>query len=241
MNLISPNLKLTLGVVYLVIIIVGVYFLLNAIDIRDLTSYEFLRSNKDIILKYKNNNFLFFTFVFFIFSVIWTLFLGFATPLLLFSGFVFGKWWGILIVIFSTTLGATLLYLLATLFFRDFIEKKLAVKFLKLKKFFNKNDIVYFMFYRFIGGGGTPFAIQNVLPVLFSMPVKNYAIATFLGCIPSMFVTVSFGSGVESVLDKNEQFSFINVLSSPEIYLPIVGFFVLLLSAFFVKKFYFNN
>jgi len=239
MNLISLNLKLILGAVYLVIIIAGLYFLLNAIDIRDLTSYEFLRSNKDIILKYKNNNFLFFTFVFFIFSVIWTLFLGFATPLLLFSGFVFGKWWGILIVIFSTTLGATLLYLLATLFFRDFIEKKLAVKFLKLKKFFNKNDIVYFMSYRFIGGGGTPFAIQNVLPVLFSMPVKNYAIATFLGSMPSMFVTVAFGSGIESVLDKNEQFSFINVLSSPEIYLPIVGFFVLLLSAFFIKKFYF--
>ena len=61
-------------------------------------SYEFIRSNKDIILKYKNENFFFSCFNFFIFSTIWVLLLGFATPLLLFSGFVFGKWWGILIV-----------------------------------------------------------------------------------------------------------------------------------------------
>ena len=62
-------------------------------------------------------------------------------------------------------------------FFRKTIERKLAPKFLKLKESFNKNDIVYFMIYRFIGGGGTPYAIQNVLPVLFNMSIKNYIIA----------------------------------------------------------------
>ena len=42
-------------------------------------------------------------------------------------------------------------------------QKKLAKKFSKLKEFFLKNDLLYFMCYRFIGGGGTPYAIQNVL------------------------------------------------------------------------------
>ena len=97
------------------------------IDIKDLTSFEFIRSNQVIILEYKNENFLFLSIAFFIFSVVWTLLLGFATPILLFSGFVFGKWWGILIVLAATTLGATLLYLLAGLFFRDVIEEKLAL------------------------------------------------------------------------------------------------------------------
>ena len=73
----------------------------------------------------------------------------------------------------STTIGATLLYLLAGLFFRDIIEEKLAPKFSKLKLFFNRNDTVYFMCYRFVGGGGAPYPIQNILPVLFDMPVKN--------------------------------------------------------------------
>ena len=241
MNPNSTNFKLLLGGTYLTIIAVGLYFLFTFIDFKDLTSYELIRTNKDFILKYKNENFLFLAFAFFLFSIVWTLLLGFATPLLLFAGFVFGKWWGILLVLVSTTIGATLLYLLASLFFRDFIEAKLAPKFSKLKEFFNRNDIVYFMCYRFVGGGGTPYAVQNILPTLFNMPVKNYIIATFIGSTPSMFVTVSLGSGIESVLDKNQKLSFFNVINSPEIYLPLVGFFIILVLAFFIKKFYFKN
>ena len=40
-------------------------------------------------------------------------------PLLIFSGFVFGKWWGIAITLTSTTIGATLLYLFAGYFFKE--------------------------------------------------------------------------------------------------------------------------
>jgi len=169
------------------------------------------------------------------------LLLGFAMPLLIFSGFVFGKWWGILIVLLSTTIGATLLYLIVGYFFREMIEEKLAPKFLKLRKFFIKNDIIYFMSYRFVGGGGTPYAIQNILPILFDMPVKNYIIATFIGSMPSMFVTVALGSGIERIIDKNEELSIFNVINSPEIYLPIIGFAIILIVALLIKKFYFKT
>ena len=240
MNLNSLNLKLIIGIAYLVIISIGIYFLFSFVDIKDLTSYEFVRSNKNLILKYKNENFLFLTCVFFIFSIIWVLLLGFAMPLLIFSGFVFGKWWGILIALTATTLGATALYILAGFFLRNIIEEKLAPKFSKLKEFFIKNELLYFMGYRFIGGGGTPYAVQNILPVLFNMSLKNYFIATFIGSLPSMFVTVAIGSGIENVIDKNESLSLISVISSPEIYLPIIGFFIILIIAFTIKRFYFK-
>ncbi len=240
MNLNFLNLKLVIGITYLAIISIGLYFLFSIVDIKDLMSYEFIRSNKDIILKYKNENFLFLTVIFFIFSVVWVLLLGFAMPLLIFSGFVFGKWWGILIVLTSTTIGATLLYLLVGFFFRETIEQKLAPKFSKLKEFFIRNDILYFMSYRFIGGGGTPYAIQNVLPILFNMSLKNYVIATFVGSMPSMFVTVSLGSGIENVIDQNATLSIVTVLLSPEIYIPIIAFFIILIVAFLIKKLYFK-
>ena len=60
MNLNSLNLKLILGITYLVIISFGLYFLFSVVDIKDLMSYDFIKLNKDIILKYKNekrNNF----------------------------------------------------------------------------------------------------------------------------------------------------------------------------------------
>jgi len=241
MNVNSLNLKIILGIIYLAIISICLYFLFSIVDIKDLMSYEFIKSNKDVILKYKNDNFLFLTVIFFIFSVVWVLFLGFAMPLLIFSGFVFGKWWGILIALVSTTIGATLLYILVGFFFREMIEKKLAPKFSKLRRFFIKNDIIYFMSYRFVGGGGTPYAIQNILPILFNMSVKNYVIATFVGSMPSMFVTVALGSGIESIIDKNESLSIFRVINSPEIYLPIIGFFIILVIAFLIKKFYFKT
>ena len=241
MNLKLFNVKWIIGFIYLLLLIVGTTFLLVNYNISDFFSYEFIRLNKNIILEYKRQNFLVLTSLFFIFSIIWVLLLGFAMPLLIFSGFVFGKWWGILIVLTSTTIGATLLYLLVGLFFRDVIEEKFTSKFEKLKKFFNKNELIYFMFFRFIGGGGTPYAVQNTLPILFNMSLKNYIVATFIGSTPSMFVTVSIGSGIENVIEQNEKLSFVNVLFSPEIYIPIIGFFILLLIGFAIKKLYFKE
>ena len=241
MNTNSLNPKLILGIAYLVIISTGLYFLFSVVDLKDLLSYEFIKSNKDIILKYKSENFLFLATVFFVFSIIWVLFLGFAVPLLVFSGFVFGKWWGILIVLTATTIGATLLYSLVGFFFRDLIKQKLAPKFSKLKEFYIKNDILYFMSFRFIGGGGAPYAVQNVLPTLFDMSVKNYFIATFVGSTPSMFVTVALGSGIEKVIDQNAELSVSTVLFSSEIYIPIIAFFIILFIAFVIRKFYFKR
>ena len=241
MNPNSLNLKLIIGITYLTIISIGVYFLFSAIDIEDLTSYEFIRLNRDIILEYKNENFLFLTVVFFVFSIVWVLLLGFAMPLLIFSGFVFGKWWGILIVLTSTTIGAALLYLLVGFFFRNLVKRKLASKFSKLNEFFIKNDILYFMIFRFVGGGGAPYAVQNVLPILFGMSLKNYIIATFIGCAPSMFVTVALGSGIEKIIDQHAELSVLAVLFSPEIYLPIIAFFIILFIAFVIRKIYFKQ
>ena len=117
----------------------------------------------------------------------------------------------------------------------------MAPKFSGLKEFFKKNELIYFAIYRFVGGGGTPYGIQNVLPVLFDMKIKNYILGTFFGSMPAMFVTVSLGSGIEQVIDKNDELSFITVLASPEIYLPLIGFFVLLIFTIIIKKKFFNK
>ncbi len=241
MNITSVKLKLIIATVYLSLLFIGLYFLFSAVDLKDLTSYDFIRLNKDIILQYKEENFLFLTITFFIFCIAWVLLLGFAVPLLIFAGFVFGKWWGIFIAILATSIGATFLYILAGVFFRKFIEEKLAPKFSKLREFFNKNDIVYFTCFRFIGGGGVPYAVQNVLPVLFNMTTRNYFIATVVGSLPSMFVTVAIGSGIEKVIDENAQLNAMKVITSPDIYLPVAGFFVILILAFILKKIFFKK
>jgi len=241
MNFKSSNFKIYLGSAYVIVLLIGIYFLFSNFDIKDLTSYEFIKENKDLILKYKDNNIYFLTIIFFIIVVLLNLLL---CPMLLPTlviGFIFGKWLGTLILIFGNTLGGLLLYHLAKTFFSDLIEKKLKTKFSKFIVFFNKNEVIYFMCFRFIGGGGTPFPIQNVLPVLFNMSAKNYIIATLLGIIPTTFVTVALGSGIEKIIDQNAKLSFLPVIQSPEIYLPIIGFFIILVVALFIKKLYFKE
>ena len=240
MNFKSSNFKIYLGSAYLIVLLVGIYFLFSNFDVNDLTSYEFIRENKGLILKYKTNNIFFMTIIFLTITVLLNLLL---CPMLLPTlviGLIFGKWLGTLILVFGNTFGAVLLYLLARTFFSELIEKKFATKFSKFMKFINKNEMIYFMCFRFAGGGGTPFPIQNVLPVIFNMPVKKYIIATFFGIIPTTFVTVALGSGIGNIIDQNVELSFLSVLLSPEIYLPLIGFFILFIIAFTIKKLYFK-
>ena len=102
----------------------AIYFLFSTFDIKDLTSYEFIKENREMILKYKNNNIFFLTIIFFIIVILLNLLL---CPMLLpalIIGFIFGKWLGTSILIFGNTLGGFLLYRLAKTFFSDLIEKK---------------------------------------------------------------------------------------------------------------------
>ena len=241
MNFKSLNFKIYLGSAYLVILFVCFYFLFSSVDLADLTSYEFIRENKGLILKYKENNIFFLTTIFFFVTILLNLLL---CPMLLPTlviGFIFGKWLGTLLLLFGNTIGSVLLYSLARTFFSELIKKNFATKFSKFVKFINKNETIYFMCFRFMGGGGLPFPIQNVLPVIFDMSVKNYITATFLGLIPATFVTVALGSGIENIIDQNAELDFLTVFFSPEIYLPIIGFFILVIIAFAIKKLYFKQ
>ena len=119
MKLKSSNSKIYLGGIYLAVLCIAIYFLFSTFDIKDLTSYEFIKENREIIIKYKDNNIFFLTIIFFIITILLNLLL---CPMLLptlIIGFIFGKWLGTLILIFGNTLGGFLLYRLAKTFFSD--------------------------------------------------------------------------------------------------------------------------
>ena len=96
------------------------------------------------------------------------------------------------------------------------------------------------MLFRFAGGGGIPFAIQNLLPVIFDMKVKNYFFSTLLGLFPLVFVFCAIGSGIENIIQTNTDPTFFSMLKTKEIYMPIIGFFIVLLFSFVLKRRYFK-
>ena len=230
------NLKLILAFIYIFCLGVLLLFVFSYLDLKDLTDYHYIKSNSEALLILKDKNLYIFIFIFLIFSILWTFLLGFAGPVAILSGFIFGQWLGTLVSVISFSVGSTLLYSFARYYFHDLIVNHLEKKIEKYKNLFKKNEFFYFMTFRFAGGGGIPFPIQNLLPVVFDMKIRNFFYSTFFGLFPSVFIVNSLGSGFEKLIGKNESLSYMSVIFDPGIYWPIIGFISILIISFFIKE-----
>jgi uncharacterized membrane protein YdjX (TVP38/TMEM64 family) len=80
------------------------------------------------------------------------------------------------------------------------------------------------------------------LPTIFDVRVKNFFFASLIGIIPQIFLAVSLGSGLEKVIEQNSQVPKItDIIFSPEIYIPILAFFSLVLITIFLRKSFYKN
>lgn len=230
------NLKLILAFIYIFFLGTLLFFIFSYLDFKNLTDYHYIKENSESLINWRESNLFLFIFLFLVFSILWIFLLGFAGPIAILSGFIFGQWIGTIVSVISFSIGSTLLYVFARYYFRDLIISRLENKIEKYKNLFKKNEFIYFMIFRFAGGGGLPFGIQNILPVIFDMKIKNYFYATFIGLLPSVFIISSLGSGFEKLIAKNESLSYLNVIFNPEIYWPIIGFIAILIISFFIRK-----
>ena len=237
----TKNVKIAVGLIYILCLGLILYGFFIFVDVTQLNDYSYIRDKTQFLFKIKDQNPFWFSLLFFLFTIIWILLLGFATPISIIAGFLFGKFYGTLISVFGFTLGCTLLYILANQYFKQLILEKLSNRISKFKDVFNKNEFLYFMIFRFAGGGGTPFVIQNLLPVLFDMKVKNYFFSTLIGLFPMVFILSAIGSGIEKIIEKNTDPSLLTMIQNKEILFPLIGFFVILIISFILRKIYFKK
>ena len=142
----SKKLKLFLGISYLLILFAFIYFIFLQIDIsrlNDFSYYKELQANLNSLI---GNKLYINLLIFFIFSIVWVALLGFGSPLLITSGILFGKWTGTLVSVISITLGALILYIIASFFFKDLISKLLEKKFSNILSFLKKMNFTIILF-----------------------------------------------------------------------------------------------
>ena len=138
------------------------------------------------------------------------------------------------------SIGATCLYMFANYFLKDFIKKKFLNKFQNLEIKFKKSEFTYLLIYRFIGG--IPFVLSNLLPCIFNVKASNFFWATLIGVLPQIFLIVSLGSGIEKIIDENTSLpSISSIILNPDIYLPLILFFALVLICIFLKRFFYKK
>ena len=236
----TKKIKIIIGTIYLILLFIFLYLFFSKFTFEEITTYKFIQSNTEYLTNIKETNTILLSFGFMIITILWVFLLGFGSPILLISGFIFGKWLGLLLAVGSMSIGATFLYIFGNYFFKDLIKEKFLNKFKNLESKFRENEFTFFLIYRFIGG--IPFQIQNLLPVLFNIKIKNYFFGSFLGMIPQGFIIVSLGSGISKVIKNNDSIPTIKeLLLSSEIYLPIIGFTFLIFLTIMLKKIFYKN
>ena len=236
----SKKIKLFIGLFYISAVGLFLYFIFTKFSFQEITSYEFIKNNRDYFYDLRQTNLFLLGVSFILFSILWVFAAGFGSPLALFAGFIFGKWFGLLFTVIGLSIGATLLYIFANYFLKEMIRDRFLNRFQKLEEKFQKSEFLYLLVYRFIGG--IPFQIQNVLPCIFNVKVYNYFWSTFLGMIPSLFIINSIGSGLEEIINQNLNApSVIDLITSPSIYIPLIAFFGLLIITIFFRKVFYKN
>ena len=237
----TKKIKLFIGLSYIILIIVFLFLFFSKFSLQEISSYDFIKDNRLYFIELKNSNLFLVSIIFLIFTIIWVFpFLGFGSPVAIIGGFILGKWIGTLIVVLGLSVGATFLYIFGNYFLKDIIREKFLNKFRSLEMKFKNSEFMYLLIYRFIGG--IPWQLSCLLPTLFNVKKVNFFFATFIGIIPQIFLAVSIGEGLEKVIEENTEVPAIaDIIFSPEIYIPILAFLVLVLITILLRKLFYRE
>ncbi len=237
----TKKIKLFVGLSYLLILCLFLYFFFSKFTLSEITSYDFLRDNRTYLIEFKKSNLFLVIISFLILTILWVFpFLGFGSPVVLLGGFIFGKWLGTIVVVVGLTVGATFLYIFGNYFLKNFIREKFLNKYKNLEFKFKKSEFIYLFIFRLVGG--IPWQIQSILPILFDVKLKNYFFSTLLGVTPGVFLISSIGSGLEKIIESNVKVPGItDIIFSREIYIPLLAFFALILTTIVLRKIFFKN
>ena len=236
----AKKIKIFIGLFYLIVVCLFLYFFFSKFSLQEITSYDFIKNNRNYFFELKQSSPIFLAIIFILFCILWTLAGGFGSPIILFAGFVFGNWLGTILLIIGMSIGATGLYVFANYFLKDLIKEKFLVKFQNLEYKFKKSEFTYLLIYRFIGG--IPFALSNVLPCIFNVKILNFFLATLIGMLPQIFIVASIASGLEKIIDQNiEAPNVMEVVMTPTIYIPLTIFFGLLAVTIIFRKIFYKK
>ena len=237
----TKKIKLFIGLFYLTLVIIFLLLFFSKFSLQEITSYDFIKENRLYFLELKNSNLFFISLAFLLLTILWVFpFLGFGSPIALLGGFILGKWIGTIIVVTGLSIGATFLYVFGNYFLKDIIKDKFLKKFQKLEIKFKNSEFTYLLIYRFIGG--IPWQLSCLLPTLFNVKISNFFFATFIGIIPQIFLAVSIGSGLEKIIEVNAEIPKLkDIIFFPDIYIPILAFFTLVLITIFLRKLFYKN
>lgn len=176
----------------LVAVFVGGIATFFALGGQHYLTLETIKANRDALLRFTEAHFVTaLVIAFFVYAGAVAFSLPGGLLLSLTMGFVFGRWVGTALVVVAATIGAVILFLAARYIFADAARRRLGALGEKINAGFTENAFNYMLFLRLVPV--FPFFLVNLAPAFTSIPLRTFALATFLGVIPGTFVFVNLG------------------------------------------------
>ena len=222
--------KILLITFFLIIFSFWVIYFLN----RDFFELKTLFIYLEIIQNYISNNFLFSFFIFTL-SYCFLIVCNFpiASLLSLIGGFLYGTWLGGMGIIIGGTAGSLIVFLVAKLFFHDYITKKLLHKYSFIHQYFQQNELELMFLIRLIPG--IPFFAQNLILAGLGVNSLKFFLTTLVGLSPWAIIFASIGKGLEEIFIKDQDLSF-SLIAKPEYLIPISLIISLVIFILLFKK-----
>ena len=227
--------KILILSIYIFLLILLLYLFFSAFTINEIKSLEFLVTLGSSFDQFTQGYFSLKLLSVLIICFFWAFFLGFNSPIAIFSGMILGTYFGAFISVIGLTLGSGALYFFAQYFYRENISRLFNKKYQNISYLFHNNELVFFIFYRlFIG---IPFGLSNLLAILFNARISNFLFGTAIGILPSLFIWASIGSGFDKILIKNDGVpGFLDVIRSEEVRVPLIIFVIFIVLVYVLKK-----
>jgi uncharacterized membrane protein YdjX (TVP38/TMEM64 family) len=142
---------------------------------------------------------------FFIYVAVTALSIPGAAMMTLVAGALFGLWWGLLIVSFASTIGATLAMVIARWLFKEQVESRFKNQINTINKGIEKEGAFYLFTLRLVPA--FPFFAINLAMALTSMNVVTFFLVSQVGMLAGTFVFVNAGTELAQVNNPSDVLS----------------------------------
>jgi uncharacterized membrane protein YdjX (TVP38/TMEM64 family) len=184
-------------------------------------TFSSLKDHSNALITYTNNHFFLATLLFItIYSLAVAISIPGALFLTLAGGFLFGIVWGTLFVLFSATLGATLLFFAVRTAMGEWLAKRATSWVGRMREGFQESAFFYLLFLRLVPI--FPFWAVNIVPAVLNVDAKTFIMATFIGIIPGTFVYVMAGNGLSHIFATNQTPN-LGIIFDPQILIPLLA------------------
>lgn len=198
--------------------------LAGAVFLRDQLTFESLARNRDALLAFRDQHFLWASLGFLAaYVAIVALSLPGATLATLTGGFLFGLFPGAAYSVVGASIGAAAVFLAARAGFGADVAARMQSgdgAMARLQAGLQQNQWSALLIMRLVPA--LPFFVANLIPAFVGIRLAPFVVTTFLGIIPATVIFSSVGAGLGDVFARGETPD-LGLIFAPQILLPLLG------------------